>query len=202
MNGARIPRRAVLALGVLLCCPGAFALNPSLDVSQYAHTAWRTREGFPNARITSFAQTTDGYLWLGTDRGLLRYDGVKAVLWQPPGRPLPDTFIRSLLVTRDGALWIGMLKGLASWKDGKLTAYNELAGVAVEDLLQDRQGTLWVGVLGFPNGRLCAIHVGTVECHGEDGTFGGWVESLYEDGAGNLWAAAATGLWQWKPGPP
>src|SRR5579862_4674490 len=111
MNGTRRTWRAVLALGVLLsCCRGAFALNPSLDMSQYAHTAWRSREGFPNGRISAFAQTPDGYLWLGTELGLLRYDGVKAVPWKPPaGQNLPDTFVRSLLVARDGTLWIGTL---------------------------------------------------------------------------------------------
>jgi signal transduction histidine kinase/ligand-binding sensor domain-containing protein len=193
----------IFALGVLLsCCPGALALNPSLDVSQYAHTAWRAREGFPNGQITALAQTPDGYLWLGTEFGLLRYDGVKAVPWQAQGQHLPDSFIRSLLVARDGTLWIGMLKGLASWKDGKVTQYKEFAGLVVDALLEDRKGTLWVGAGGFPNGRLCTIQSGEVECHGEDGSFGGWVESLCEDHAGNLWAATGTGLWRWNPGPP
>ena len=203
MDATRLPCRAVLALGVLLsCCPGAFALDPSLDISQYAHTAWRIREGFPNGRISAFAQTSDGYLWIGTDLGLVRYDGVKAVPWQPPRQPLPDTYIRSLLVARNGTLWIGTLKGLASWKDGKLTAYKELAGLSVDALLEDREGTLWVGTTGFPNTKLCAIQGGTAQCHGEDGSLGGWAATLYEDRAGNLWVAAATGLWRWKPGPP
>jgi signal transduction histidine kinase/ligand-binding sensor domain-containing protein len=194
---------SILALGALLVlCPGAFALNPSLDASQYAHTAWRAREGFPNAQITALAQTPDGYLWLGTELGLLRYDGVKAVPWQAQGQPLPDSFIRSLLVARDGTLWIGTLKGLASWKDGKLTTFKQFAALFVDALLEDRQGTLWVGAGGFPNGRLCTIQSGAVECHGEDGSFGGWVESLYQDHAGNLWAATGTGLWRWNPGPP
>jgi signal transduction histidine kinase/ligand-binding sensor domain-containing protein len=187
---------------ILAWRPCAFALDPSLDVSQYAHTAWRIREGFPNGRINAFAQTSDGYLWLGTELGLLRYNGVKVVLWEPPGQSLPDNYIRSLLVARDGTLWIGTLKGLASWKDGKLMTYKELAGLPADALVEDRQGTLWVGTVGFPNGRLCAIQGGAVECHGEDGSFGGWVESLYEDAAGNLWATADTGLWRWKPGPP
>ena len=200
--------RSVIALGIaligMLClwCPQALALDPSLDVSQYAHTAWRIREGFPNAPVTSFAQTPDGYLWLGTDSGLLRYDGVEAVPWQPRGQPLPDSFIRSLLVTRDGTLWVGTLHGLASWKNGKLTQYQEFTGLSVDALLEDGQGTVWVGTVGLPNGRLCAIQGGTVRCQGEDGSLGGGVESLYEDGAGNLWAAAANGLWRWKPGHP
>lgn len=118
-----------LAALMLLWSRSAFALDPSLDVSQYAHTAWRIRDGFTGGSITAIAQTADGYLWLGTEFGLLRFDGVRAVPWQPAGgEQLPANFIFSLLVARDGTLWIGTLKGLASWTDGKLTQYPELAG--------------------------------------------------------------------------
>ena len=47
--------------------PCVFAFDPTLDVSQYAHTAWKTREGFTKGFIASIAQTPDGYLWLGTE---------------------------------------------------------------------------------------------------------------------------------------
>src|SRR2546428_8878199 len=83
-------RRDVVALGVLLACmllawePCAFALDPSLDVSQYAHTSWKIRDGFTKGIISSIAQTPDGYLWLGTEFGLLRFDGARSVSWQPP----------------------------------------------------------------------------------------------------------------------
>ena len=78
-------RNAVVALGILLACwPCAFALDPSLDVSQYAHTAWKVSEGFSKGFIRSIAQTADGYLWLGTEFGLLRFDGVQ-------GRPVGAT---------------------------------------------------------------------------------------------------------------
>ena len=72
--------RVAIALGILLaCCPCAFALAPSLDINQYAHTAWKVREGFSKGVISSIAQTPDGYLWLGTEFGLLRFDGVRSV---------------------------------------------------------------------------------------------------------------------------
>ncbi len=106
---------------MLLCSSSTLALDPSLDVSQYAHTAWRIRDGFTRGPITAIAQTPDGYLWLGTEFGLVRFDGVRAVPWQPKEGQLPASFISPLLVARDGTLWIGTLKGLASWKDGKLT---------------------------------------------------------------------------------
>lgn len=198
-------RRAVIALlGILLaCCPCASALNPSLDVNQYAHTAWTVREGFFNDAIDAIAQTPDGYLWLGTEFGLLRFDGVRSVPWQPPaGERLPSSAIGSLLAARDGRLWIGTAKGLASWKDGKLTHYPDLSTQSVRTLLEEGDGTIWAGGYGLPTGRLCAIQGANTRCYGKDGALGSIVGYLYEDSGGNLWVGAATGLWRWKPGSP
>src|SRR5216683_877900 len=83
--GLRTVQLSLLLAGVLLAwCPCAFALDPALDVSQYAHTAWKIRDGFTKGMINSIAQTPDGYLWLGTEFGLLRYDGIQRVAWIPP----------------------------------------------------------------------------------------------------------------------
>ena len=196
--------KVVFALGILLaCCSWASALDPSLDISQYAHRAWRIREGFSKGRITSIAQTPDGYLWLGTEFGLLRFDGVRNVLWdETAGEHLPSRYIRNLLTAHDGRLWIGTYKGLASWKDGKLTVYRELAGQTVDALIEDHEGTVWAGGYAGSTGRVCAIQSGNAHCDGDDGRLGLWVASLYEDSRGNLWAGAQTGLWRWKPGPP
>src|SRR5258708_3273675 len=91
----------LLACVLLVCCPCAHALDPALDVSQYAHTSWKVRDGFTKGSINSIAQTPDGYIWLGTEFGLLRFDGVRAIPWQPAGEQLPAN-ITSLLVARDG----------------------------------------------------------------------------------------------------
>jgi len=194
-----------MALSVLVvCCPCAFALNPSLDISQYAHTAWKIREGFFGGTIQTIAQTPDGYLWLGTEVGLLRFDGIRSVPWRPPsGEQLPSNDITRLLAARDGTLWIGTLKGLASLKDGKLLQYHDLAGQTVAALLEDREGTVWAGGLREPMaGRLCEIHNERILCHGGDVRLGLGVLSLCEDRRGSLWAGAGTGLWRWKPGVP
>jgi len=184
-------------------CSSVFALNPSLDVSQYAHTAWKNGEGLPNGFIRAIAQTPDGYLWLGTEFGLLRFDGVRAVPWDPPaGDHLPSSGIRSLQGARDGRLWIGTVTGLASWKDGKLAHYPELDGQAIESLLEDSEGTIWVAGWALSTGRLCRIQSGNIQCRGEDGRFGSGITPLYEDRGGDLWVGAMTGLWRWKPGPP
>jgi signal transduction histidine kinase/ligand-binding sensor domain-containing protein len=198
-----IVRSTVLAF-LLACCSCAFALDPSLDVSQYAHTSWKIRDGFTKGAITSIAQTPDGYLWLGTEYALVRFDGVRTVPWQPPpNQHLPSSEITHLLTARDGTLWIGTGKGLASWKDGRLTQYPELAGPKVRTLLEDRDGTVWVGTMlrPFP-GKLCAIHNGSVQCFGEDGSLGPGVVGLFEDSKSTLWVGGTAGLWRWKPGPP
>ena len=195
-------RAVVLVASVVACCPCALALDPSLDINQYAHNAWTIRDGFFNSAIHTIAQTPDGYLWLGTELGLLRFDGVRSIPWQPPpGERLPGAYVTKLLVTRDGRLWIGTQAGLASWKDGTLVHYPELAGQFVLALLEDRGGTVWVGVTGFPTQTLCAIQGGSIQCFGQDGSLGRAVLSLFEEN-GNLWAGAETGLWRWKPGPP
>ena len=192
----------LLVVMLLACCACAFALDPSLDVSQYAHTVWKVRDGFTRGAIYSIAQTPDGYLWLGTQFGLVRFDGVHAIPWQPPGNQhiLPGA-VYSLLVARDGTLWIGA-KGLASWKDGKLTEYPELADQYVFKLLEGREGTVWAGSSQVPAaGKLCAIRGGTVNCTGGDGSLGVTVSDLYEDSKGNSWVGVVGGVWRWKPAP-
>jgi len=196
--------RAVIALGIVLaCCAWASALDPSLDISQYAHTAWKVSEGFAKGQINSIAQTPDGHLWLGTEFGLLRFDGVRSVPWQPPGGEQlpPSNVVSSLLPAHDGTLWIGTFKGLASWKDGKLTQHPEVAGAIVGLFLEDRERTVWFGTWEASKARLCAIRDGKIECYGA-GTFGNFVSPLYQDHKGNLWVSGPTGLWRWAPGPP
>jgi PAS domain S-box-containing protein len=192
---------AVLA-GMLIARTCAFGLNPALDVSQYAHTAWKIRDGFAKGSIIAIAQTADGYLWLGTAFGLYRFDGVRNVLWQPPpDQQLPSNTITKLVVARDGTLWIGAWSGLASWKNGRLTQYAELAGSAIFALVEDRVGSIWVGANG-PDGKLCEIRNGSVRCGPEMGGVDRGVFGLHKDSKGNLWVGLETGVWRWRPGPP
>src|SRR5262245_50209742 len=122
-RGGAVALRIAITCAVLAWCSRAFALNPALDVSQYVHTAWKVRDGFTKGQIVAIAQTPDGYLWLGTQLGLLRFDGVKTDPW-PVDHPLPSNSISSLLAGRDGTLWIGTDQGLASWKNGQLVQYD------------------------------------------------------------------------------
>lgn len=201
---SRGTRCHVVAMAGLLLAgsPCAFALNPALGVSQYAHTPWKIRDGFPRGAVTSIAQTPDGYLWLGSEFGLFRFDGVRSVPWQPPvNQHLPSSQIMSLLAARDGTLWIGTGKGLASWKEGKFKQYPELGDRYIFKILQDREGSIWASGVGT-TGKLCAIRNGSVQCYGDDGALGIGALNLYEDSKGNLWAGVHHGLWRWRPGSP
>ena len=193
---------------LLVCSPGAYALNPELDVSQFAHTVWKVRDGFTRGAILAIAQTPDGYLWLGTEFGLYRFDGVRAIPWHAPsGAVLPSGPIYSLLVARDGTLWIGTGAegGVASWKDGKLRRYHELDGQSISSFLEDREGTIWSsGHKNFYPPQICAIEKAGVRCYGDDGSLsrGVRVAKMYEDAKGTVWAVAQSGIWRWRPGPP
>src|SRR6201993_4251167 len=198
-------RQFLLAAAMLLIsAPDGFSLDPSLDVSQYAHTVWKVRDGFSKGVITSLAQTPDGYLWVGTESGLLRFDGVRPVLWQPPsGQQLPGTLITCLLAARDGTLWIGTFSGLASLKDGKFRQVPELSGQSVTSLLEARDGTVWIGVYGTESGGgLCGFRSGFVHCGRDRQMFGSGVMALYEDSKGTLWLGLKNGFCRWKPGSP
>ena len=187
---------------ILLASPSTVhALDPSLQIGQYGHTSWTRGDGYSLGAVFAMAQTSDGYLWLGSEFGLFRFDGLKFTLWQPPaGQKLPDKAY-SLLVSRDGTLWIGTFAGLVSWNGTELTSYPEIHDVFVTSLLEDRDGTVWAGLL-TREGRLCEVRKGRAKCHLQDKGFGKFVWSLAEDSSGALWVGADSGLWRWKPGAP
>ena len=181
--------------------PPVLALDPPLQIAQYAHTSWTARDGALLGLVFAIAQTPDSYLWIAGSFGLFRFDGLRFVPWQPPkGQSLPDSPY-SLLVSRDGTLWIGTFKGLVSWNGTELTRYSQTNNGFVTSLLEDRDGTVWAGVLA-DRGRLCAVRAGQAQCSMPEGGFGTFVWSLGEDSSGNLWAGAESGVWRWKPGTP
>jgi signal transduction histidine kinase/ligand-binding sensor domain-containing protein len=188
------------ALSLLLWSSAALALDPSKDVSKYGHTVWRNLDGFGPGTIGPIAQTTDGYLWLGTPNGLLRFDGVRSVPWRPPtGSALPDDRVRTLLGTRDGALWVGTFRGLASWKDGKLFALLALKGRTINALTEDAEGTVWVGGLDGDKGFVCAVRKAADSCQAIEGPTSGAIAALVLDSKGDLWAAAGDRVWRAHP---
>ncbi|MBV8681396.1 MAG: hypothetical protein JO111_00880 [Caulobacteraceae bacterium] len=180
--------------------PPAQALDPSLRVTQYGHTAWKLSEGFPGGVVTAIAQTPDGWLWLGGD-GLRRFDGVTITPWRPPaGQTLPDLPVRLLFVAHDGALWIAWARGLARWDGSRLELQQDFAGRTINAIAQAQDGTLWVG--GTQPGFLCAIRESHTRCEHDGARLGMDVGTVIAARDGALWVATLQGVWRWAPGPP
>ena len=96
-----------------LAAGAAAALNSSADLSQLRHEVWLTESGLPQNTVHSIAQTRDGYIWVGTEEGLARFDGVQFTIFDKQNTPeLKSNYIRALLADRSGALWIGTAEGL------------------------------------------------------------------------------------------
>lgn len=187
---------------LLLAMPVA-GLDPGTALTQYGHTAWRVREGFFAGPPSAIAQTRDGFLWIGTETGLIRFDGVRFTPWQPPkGSHLPDDRIVKLLGASDGSLWIGTANGLAQWRAPNLVTQAPTGRFGA--LLEDHRGTVWAGhtrALGVPS--LCRAVSGDFRCFGFPDEVGlRFVRALHEDRQGNLWLGGDRGVCRWKPETP
>jgi ligand-binding sensor domain-containing protein/signal transduction histidine kinase len=137
-----------MTAAVLLPAAMAHALEPSTPLANFSRQAWGMENGLPQNTVQALAQTADGYLWLGTEVGLVRFDGNGFTLFDRNSRPaLLGNDVRYLLATQDGALWIGTGDGLARLKDGAVrvfTAKDGLPGNEVRRLGRDPDGSYWV----------------------------------------------------------
>jgi signal transduction histidine kinase len=198
-----IQRSLSLCVLLWLSASSVYGLDPGRRISQYGHTAWRVQDGAitPAGAIT---QTIDGYVWLATSAGLMRFDGVRFVAWSAPkGSSLPDRRFTSLLGARDGSLWIGMTNSLSRWKDGQLLTYmNPADGAGISAVFQDSAGTIWVTRYHVPQGQgpLCRVEEKDLRCYGkDDGIPVRYGLGLTEDSLGNLWFGSSV-LCRWRPG--
>jgi PAS domain S-box-containing protein len=183
--------------------PTALALDPNRRISQYAHTAWRVRDGDFAGAPDAITQTTDGYMWIGTAGGLVRFDGVRFVPWLPPaGKQLLSPNISALLGARDGSLWIGTDVGLSRWKDGDLINYSDPMGF-ISDIQEGRNGTIWLSRsnLNDDKGSLCEVVDTKLRCHGKSDGLPSLVGGpLICDVRGNVWTGSSSMLTRWKQG--
>ncbi|MGO9937894.1 MAG: two-component regulator propeller domain-containing protein [Terracidiphilus sp.] len=145
-----LPRRSwvilcVLALG---CALAASALEPTTSLTEYGRQSWVMENGLPQNSVHALVQTGDGFLWLGTEAGLVRFDGIAFAVFDHATTPgLPSGDIRSLLETPDGTLWVGTAEGLARRKDGAVTRFGPHAGPpegAITALKETPEGRLRV----------------------------------------------------------
>jgi signal transduction histidine kinase/ligand-binding sensor domain-containing protein len=178
---------------MMLWCNAAFALIRDRSIAQYHHTAWTARDGAPS-QVSALAQTKDGYLWIGSTRGLFRFDGVTFEPYSPPeGVTLPSHNIYALAATPDGGLWVSFRpSGLGFIKDGQALMFSrpeELPPSPVYVLICDHEGRVWGGshdgLLLFDGKRWTAVGAG-LDFPAER------IRALFVDRDGTLWVATET----------
>lgn len=110
---------AAIVAPVCVAIPGN-ALSPNKALSQYIHDKWDADQGFPGGTVNAFAQTPDGYLWIGTDKGLVRFDGLNfALIENPDMTQAPFGRVLGLAVDGKGNLWIRLQRpNLLRYRDG------------------------------------------------------------------------------------
>jgi ligand-binding sensor domain-containing protein/signal transduction histidine kinase len=191
-------------LVVLLLFAGydiAVALDSRRDLSQFGHEVWLTENGLPQNTVHSIAQTRDGYIWIGTEEGLARFDGVKFTVFDKQNTPqLKSNYIRALLADSQGALWIGTAEGLLRMLNGSFTIFTTNEGLpsnTIQAIHEDREGNLWVATatgLGlFKSGSLTTFTT-------KERLIGGSIQALFEDAEGALWIATPYGVGRVKDG--
>lgn len=200
---------ALVALLAMLClCPHALAAKAAAPVLQTAaqgkpisafyRETWTTRQGLPHNQINAIAQTPDGYLWLGTWEGLVRYNGLDFTLFNRTNTPaLKDNGVRSLRASADGAVVIGTSRGGVTVRRGdSWKTWSQADGLAQDEIMDamlDRQGRLWAGTESM--GLTMLDHGKATQYNTGNGLLpSNVVFGLLEDRDGSMWVATASGL--------
>jgi ligand-binding sensor domain-containing protein/signal transduction histidine kinase len=183
-----------LAVAALLVASSLRAAMPPSGLPGYSSRVWHIQDGLPEGAIQALAQTHDGYLWIGTSGGLVRFDGVRFTVFSRENTPVfRENSVSALLTAKDGALWIGTQGGgVLRYFGGRFQGFGADDGLSNEfvgAVYQDRQGDIWAGTewglfrlqqnrfvrMDSPGGRIPAM----------------WVYGMTEDRQGRMWVAGA-----------
>ncbi|MEW6731731.1 MAG: two-component regulator propeller domain-containing protein, partial [Acidobacteriota bacterium] len=161
----------LLLVIVLVCNVTALAIDPKKVhiVGEYTHDLWRFEDGLPQNSIIAITQTQDGYIWLATFDGLVRFDGVRFTTFDTGNaKELRNNRIVQLIPDRTGGLWIlteGEY-GVTRFKDGKFTNYSSEQGLPndhVSQVCEDKEGSIWIktdnGLARFKDEKITAYTV-------------------------------------------
>jgi signal transduction histidine kinase/sugar lactone lactonase YvrE len=200
-GGTRFLGTLCTCVATLLLSWRACALPPDMRLTQFYHSAWTAKEGAPTG-TQAFAQTRDGYLWIASDAGLCRFDGVRFERIDAiGGQRLRSSNLFSLWAPPSGGLWVGYAFGGASFiNNGRITNYGEQEGLpvgSVRGFAQDKSGTVWAattrGLRRFDGSRW--VDVGATLRLPKS-----YMGTLSFDRAGTLWAAVDNSIMFLHPG--
>ena len=199
-------RIILLLLGLCFLIEGQVqgqTLSTHRALGRYQQLLWQDQHGLPQNGVLDILQTRDGYLWLGTIEGAVRFDGVRFVVFDNINTPqFKSNQILSLAEDRAGNLWLGAVSGgLTRLTNGRFRLYttdNGLSSDFVRCLLADRAGNVWIGTRGgglnlFRNERFTAYTT-------RDGLPSDHILTLAEDPSGGIWIGTSKGLARFDQG--
>jgi ligand-binding sensor domain-containing protein len=181
------------------------ASTPGLSaLPTYQFDRWQTDEGLPQSTVTSIAQTRDGYLWLGTQNGLVRFDGVNFKVFNRNNTPvIRDDRLVQLFVDRSGRLWVSGEEGeLLSLDKGRFE-YHQMPGKGTpfnyaRRMCDDGEGSLWL--------VSCEWQLIRLRADGFDLPSVNWnlqsaqPDAVASDAHGGIWLHTDQGLGEWQNG--
>lgn len=184
----------LIALVLFADCSSALALDPHEPIDQLYHSSWDAMQGITGG-VNALAQTTDGYLWLGTTDGLLRFNGISFDRYQPQNGRLMANAVSALMAMPDGGLWIGFVRGGACFlRNGQIANYTEAQGFPVSEVrafARDSTGAIWAAVTGGL-ARFDGQRWHTIRKDWSYPTRSAW--TLFTDREGNLWVPTGTSM--------
>jgi signal transduction histidine kinase/ligand-binding sensor domain-containing protein len=179
-----------------------FALDPRRPPSRYGHDVWLTRDGLPQEFVQAVTQTRDGYLWIGTLGGLVRFDGVRFTAFDTSNAGLKDARIMALSAGRAGGLWIGTgAGGVSRLERGIIQVLGPDAEAGdrslkyVRSLYEAADGRLWVGTSG---GGIRAFRDRRRVREEEPVSPGHTITAILQDRRGTFWFGTTEGLAAWQ----
>lgn len=196
--------RSLLAMVVggelLPACLAVAATNDAAPGGGFVFRTWGTEAGLPQNTVSVILQTRDGYLWLGTQAGLARFDGVRFLVYGL-AEGLPSEQVRALYEDPQGSLWIGTAGGgLSRLRDGAIDTFTVEDGLSdfnVTALAGDSSGRIWIGTSAglslWQNGKF-------IQDQALAGLERGLIRTLLRDRHNATWISAAQGLFEFKGG--
>jgi len=189
-------------------------LSTQKQITQYSIQRWDMESGLPGNSIYAIQQTRDGFLWIGTQNGLVRYNGVKFNIFTRDKNPtFKSNVIRSLFEDRDNNLWIGASSGgLIRYRKGKFTSFSDNRYKSLNNIRginQDCWGNLWIGSLtegltcidSASLNRLESKELKLINYTLENGLPNNQIRFMSRDKTGDLWITATTAILKLeKPG--
>ena len=180
---------------LLVFSHAALGLDPGRSLDHYGHQVWRTDSGLPQNTVHSILQTRDGYLWLGTDGGLVRFDGIDFVTFDAENTPqFKSDTVSDLLQDGSGTLWISTAAGLLSYRGGAFRAFTTVQGLPADTVwfsYEDSRHRIWAITSAGPaffDGKSFAPIAQTQPAGPLNR------DALAEDAQGMLWLGGSSGV--------